>query len=343
MSTDDDEATNNDRAFSIFGVTLAILFGTFMIFNLIIYFNIGKGLRETVNAKEKSMEAKGLKNLHEYQQFLFNLSTRFYVGVAYFYPAGFCGMEPGAYEDFIRIVANKHTFFSIIFCDENNLFKPFERNVNYFFVASLGFVLFSIGLIVGNADNYKDTDDGDDAATAGTANAVNIIWNVFVTNVVMTLLSELSYYLLSCPCCHKYGNRTELRTVINWVEYFTSYIFIAAGIVFLLIGGVCADIGLNHDKFSDQANFIFRQYIITLIIQWFQELLTFYFMFIDTNSGTCVGNFFKGLKKATCGFMAIGDWVLYYFFFHSQNTILSSICFYSMVVCLFYLTLLFHF
>lgn len=214
------------------------------------------------------------------------------------------GMPPGAYEDFVRIVANKHTFFSIVLCDDQNLFKPFERNVNYFFVASCGFILFAFSVTLSNLDKG--------ALASADKTAVMIVWNVLITNVVMTLMSELSYYLLSCPCCHKYGNRTELRSIITEAEYALSFLFILIGIAFILCGSFFIELGMSHTGFEDQTKVIFWQYIATLVFQWIQELLTFYFMFIDTLSGTCTGNFFKGLKSATCGFMAIGDWVMIY-------------------------------
>ena len=296
-----DSKVNSDDALSIFGVIIAIFFGTFAILTILIHFDVFKDTRERLNAREKTMEAKGLKNLHQYQQFLHNLYTRLYVGVAYLYPSGFMGMPPGAYEDFVRIVANKHTFFSILLCDDQNLYKPYERNVNYFFVASCGFILFSFSVFLSN--EYK----------AREKVVIIIFWNVLITNVVMTFMSELSYYLLSCPCCHKYGNRTEMRTIITYTEYALSYLFILVGIGFLLIGSYLIEAGLTDDGLETQLNFICWQYIVTLIAQWLQELLTFYFMFIDIDSETPVGKFFRGLKSITCGFMAIGNWVMIYY------------------------------
>ena len=303
--SDDDNDINVGRTFTIFGIVLAILFGTFATLTLLVHFNVFRGIREKLNSPEETKKAKGLKSLYQYQQFLFNLSTRFYVGAAYLYPSGFCGMPPGAFEDLARIVANKHTFFSIVLCDENNLFKPFERNVNYFIVASLGYVMFAISVALSNLGDNTDPQ---------AQTAILIFWNVFVTNIVMTLMSEISYYLLSCPCCHRYGNRTELRTVINVVEYMIAGIFILVGVAFLFFGSLFIQLGLPDTQYEDQIKFICWQYVVTLFVQWFQELFTFCLMFVDISSGTCSGIFFKHLKSLTCGFMGIGEWVRTYLY-----------------------------
>ena len=306
----DDDGVRTGVSLSIFGVMFAIEFGTFILATFARCFGFWKPIRESLSRKEEVMKAKGFKNLHQYQEFLFNLMDKPYVGVGYWYPDGTCGLPPGGYEDFWRLVANKHSFISIFCCDDNNLFKPIERGVNYLFVSCLSFILFSIGLLFANPDTFNDDLSTDDEQAVQDANTVSLIWNILVVNVVSIFLSELSYYLLSFPCCHKYGNRSEIREVITCFESFISVVFVAVAFLFLLAASFIADAGLKS-SFDKSAKSIFWQFVIqAMVLQWFQEFLSFIPAFINTHQKTCVSWIFRNLRIVTCNKIRIGTWYL---------------------------------
>ena len=322
-STDSDEV---EVGLQIFGVMFAIEFVTFITTVSLCCFGIWAPLRNSFSRKEEVMKALGLKNLHEYQNFLYNISTKPYVGSGYLYPDGTCGLPPGGWEDFWRVVANKHSFFSIFICDFHNLFKPvslstmsvpsppnfliwidrlplhpthynpsvyptqIEVSVNYLFVSCLSFVLFSLSLGLENE----------------TAE-VQIAWNLCFVNVVSCFLSEVSYFLLACPCCHNYGARTAVREVVTIFERVISIVFVVAALCFLYLGSFFAADYLGN--FDDASKRIFWQFIVqSMLIQWFQEFLSFIPMFIDPNQSTCVSKFVKFLGVITCHFVSAGVW-----------------------------------
>lgn len=212
-----------------------------------------------------------------YKQFL--LQHKHYSAIVPdIYPMGAWFMKPGAYEDFLRYIANEHHVLGGMLADHLHPFSRLERATSFLILHSFVFLLTAA---------YSNLD-----ATA------YFIISIIIISPFSIVLEKLLYLLLAMPCgrmCCCY----EFMKCMG--KCITGFLFIV-GIFLFWISAVIVS---NAFPSPAHQRLICWNYLYTLfIVSAAEELFLMYLYFVDIDSLSL----FRTLDCLTCRFLKIGVW-----------------------------------
>lgn len=147
-----------------------------------------------------------------YKEFL--LSTPIFVGIpAWIYPSGIMCLEPGAFEDYFRLIANENPLLSMVLADKDHPYSRRERQVSFFVVQTFGFFFTCCT-----------------SALRNTTSAVLI--NCLVVSPFMILLNYFFYLILALPCCVQ----CSVKHIFSFLGHGIAFFFVIIGLVMVWAG-----------------------------------------------------------------------------------------------------------
>jgi hypothetical protein len=203
-----------------------------------------------------------------------------------------CGcllLRRGAFEDFLRFVANEHHVLSLVFADENHPFSRNERGIAFYIMHSVMFMLVAITLNLETVAYY--------------------LVSILILSPTRIFVDYLLYYLLAAPClvgCKDSCGKCCGNFIQN-VNYVIVAIFFCASFILLWLAAII--ICNAYPKPIEQRAVIWRYLYTVFIASSGQELFMIYLQFLDRDN-CCCGWLVKFFDTISCGFLGIGAWGL---------------------------------